>query len=41
MTKELGYGVLTEICGVCFGKKGINQCVCNKCHKKQQRGENV
>ena len=36
MTEKSGYGVMTEICGVCNGKKDKNQIVCDSCHKKQR-----
>jgi len=34
MTKEAGCGVMTKICGVCGGKKDLNQIVCEDCHNE-------
>jgi len=34
MTKELGYGAFTTKC-YCGNDKGINQLVCDRCHKKK------
>lgn len=33
VTKELGYGWNTEKC-YCGRKKGLEQLVCDRCHKK-------
>jgi len=36
LSKKLGYGVETKICGVCRGNKELNQIVCSDCHKKKE-----